>query len=291
MVLCPMPQHDNVRTFSKASSYHGQEKYIKCHGAACGVTMSLPGRKVDPEYLKLLSPGKRVEDFKPVSTERRKDMETVFAIGGVFPKYDRTAHAYVAARGLDPERHIGRFGFVPPAFSNPLANFVGSESFKRVRKETGSSDVHLDNIIAFAKAKGFDIEEVSQSAIRNLFAYLENLEAYDRDLILSNLTIGSLSRLLGRAVIGRNNENQERFGGRLQLPTYLLKEAKEGDSLSLSNFNARGITVDGVNIYEGHQNLKARLSKTRKKAGGMILRSTPTGAWIKDPEMFRLSVG
>lgn len=292
-VFCPCPDHKNINTEAafvynqRASERSVEEHRIYCF--SCGQTVLIPGKKIDIADIHLLPPGRTVEEFKPVSGERKRDTRRVFEVGRIIAQTDNSAASYLVNRGINPDEDLGLYGYYPPELTHLINTLIYSDAYPDLKKQSALQLNQLGDLL-----RGQENSEAAVTGILSLLSQIPSSTNYDT--VLRDLTMGCLERWRRRLIIGRNKKGYDRLGGRFVLPTYWFEQSKDKYyHLAVSNYIGRGIEIGGVELYEGGERGKHKKARVGNKAifdeeSGMYLRPTPTGVWMQDPEQFLLNV-
>jgi len=293
-ILCPIPSHANRDKTSMAGHWYGEgDAHITCFGE-CNTAINLARAlhvnrgsiKVEP-----MATGETVDDFRPPSTERQKTFATTMNFASTMERNLGIAKRYlIEERGLAPD-DVGEMGFVPMELAKGLADLVASTGFRHLLK--ANNHLGLDSLLGALKTYQVDWDPKMESALSHILFTMNEVGNDDRRTISSILTTGALDEMRRRGVIeskrrlkddqGVVREPKIKLGGRLILPTYFIDPSRKGlASIVRSNMNARGIILDGEELFEGNPHHKARIRQGELIRNGVRLLNTPAGFWARD---------
>lgn len=278
-IWCPMPTHNNTRT--RAAIF--DEGSINCQNPACDAHIYLPPRHGKIRVASQVTPKTdSLIDFKPVSDERANTFQGLMDIGRVFAASDNLPQRYVIEkRGLSPS-DLGLFGYIPLGLNALLSDIVYSQAFREIcRKVKNKANNGLGNMEGLANLTDAPDRLALLNASQEAISYVEGIpNPEQRSSVLNGLNLRALLAMRTRGIL----DTKYRLGGRIILPTYWISSTKEGQAaLVQSNFNARGIEIDGETQYREQPHHKAYLSGRRNAA-------TPVGFYIGDVEKFFLDL-
>ena len=303
-VYCPQHHHRNTDT--RAASFNrksaDEPPFIVCFGCHQTTQFHIEGLKRKKLSGRIVE-GTNTEDYRGVSSNRDKELGTAHTIAEIMVGCDHTAEMYTQGRGVDFHNDLGRVGYIPPWFSEGLADlttekrvgeWVTRKGFTQLAKL--DRDIRLDQLVSIIEIRDLEDSDGMIEIVERLLQGLESLPLTERERIFRKLDVRMISALRRRGVVGRNKEGLHRWGGRLLFPTIWPRNTK---ALRFGHANIIGRDIDGLAQGPTHYKLftgKRKLVKRKELVGGemmevdCILEPTPVGFWCPDFGQLRLNV-
>jgi|GEM_PF-4438874 len=278
-VMCPNPTHRNTQT---PAAYIHEAHRIRCRGQCDANIYWKPSGYFIP---KRRAEGIEVGDYQGISSGVSRTYNKALELGKLLALGDDVLANYLGSRGLEI-RNLGQegVGYYSPKILSSISHLFLPEN----RKAFGElvNDKHFGRLTPAEVESSLQATDDSAVPIIlvNLALELKNLSPLIRDKVSEMLTLRTIKDFGNRGIVGFRKDGTDRASGRIVFPLYWPR----GDKVARSNHNARGIKLDGEELFVGGNagaHIKG-ISMKGKQIDGVYLLNSPAGIWFNNVDVF-----